>query len=374
MSDIVKRRDYRLAGPENQRAHERGLASAQWYATSIPRAEMKAMMKRKDGPAIRDTIIWLALLAGFGTLGYLSWGTWWAIPAFLAYGTVYFAPADSRWHECGHGTAFKTPWMNEVVYQFASFLIFRPPTVWRWSHARHHSDTIIVGRDPEIPQPRPPIWRVVITEFLYLNGGPKGLMRIFRIAFGNFDAEVRDYLPESEYKKAIWECRIHVLIYAIVVAACIYTGSILPAMFVILPAFYGIALSLMFGMSQHLGLHEDVLDHRLNTRTVYLNPFFRFLYWNMNYHIEHHMFPMVPYHALPKLHAAMKHDCPQPSPSLGAALKEVFTALWRQRRDPTYTIQRPLPTTAQPYYYGGHDNQPASAPAEPKGDSHIGTA
>ena len=41
-------------------------------------------------------------------------------------------------------------------------------------------------------------------------------------------------------------------------------------------------------------------------RTVYMNPVLRFLYWNMNYHIEHHMFPMVPYHALPKLHEEMK--------------------------------------------------------------------
>jgi Na+-transporting NADH:ubiquinone oxidoreductase subunit F len=42
-----------------------------------------------------------------------------------------------------------------------------------------------------------------------------------------------------------------------------------------------------------------VLDHRLNCRTVYMNPIHRFLYWNMNYHVEHHMFPLVPYHALP---------------------------------------------------------------------------
>ena len=50
---------------------------------------------------------------------------------------------------------------------------------------------------------------------------------------------------------------------------------------------------LYFGVTQHLGLAEDVLDHRLNSRTVYMNPFFRFVYWNMNYHVEHHMFPMV---------------------------------------------------------------------------------
>ena len=66
-----------------------------------------------------------------------------------------------------------------------------------------------------------------------------------------------------------------------------------------LPTLYGGWLALSFGLTQHAGLAEDVLDHRLNSRTVYMNPIFRFLYWNMNYHVEHHMFPMVPYHALP---------------------------------------------------------------------------
>jgi fatty acid desaturase len=45
-----------------------------------------------------------------------------------------------------------------------------------------------------------------------------------------------------------------------------------------------------------------------------MNPISRFLYWNMNYHVEHHMFPMVPYHALPKLHETIKHDLPAPDP------------------------------------------------------------
>ena len=67
-----------------------------------------------------------------------------------AYGVLYGSAGDSRWHECGHGTAFKTRWMNDAVYQIACFMIMREPEIWRWSHTRHHTDTIIVGRDPEI--------------------------------------------------------------------------------------------------------------------------------------------------------------------------------------------------------------------------------
>ena len=72
----------------------------------------------------------------------------------------------------------------------------------------------------------------------------------------------------------------------------------------------------MIGLLQHGGLADNVLDHRLNSRTVYMNPISRFIYWNMNYHVEHHMFPMVPYHALPRLHALIKDDLPPPNPSM----------------------------------------------------------
>jgi hypothetical protein len=84
---------------------------------------MKDLMQRTDGPAIRDTVIWLGLLVVAGAGGVLTWGTWAAVPFFLVYGVLYGSVCDSRWHECGHGTAFRTPWMNDAVYLIASFMV-----------------------------------------------------------------------------------------------------------------------------------------------------------------------------------------------------------------------------------------------------------
>ncbi len=104
----------------------------------------------------------------------------------------------------------------------------------------------------------------------------------------------------------------------------------------------------IFGLTQHAGLAEDVLDHRLNCRTVYMNPIFRFLYWEMNYHVEHHMFPMVPYHALGKLHQELKADMPKPYNGLWEAYREIIPTIFKQRKDPTYYVRRQLPGTAKP--------------------------
>jgi fatty acid desaturase len=136
------------------------------------------------------------------------------------------------------------------------------------------------------------------------------------------------------------------LIYAGVVAACLMSRSILPAMVVGLPRMYGAWHHLVTGLTQHSGLADDVTDHRLNSRTVYMNPFSRFVYWNMNYHVEHHMFPMVPFHALPALHAEIKDDLPPPAPSIGAAFGEFLPVLLRQRKDPSHYIKRQVPDRA----------------------------
>ena len=347
MTATAATRDYSLIGRDGRLAVESGLAGAEWYVCPIPRQRLKELMKREDGPAIRDTLLWFGYLAVFGAGGFLFWGTFWCVPFFLAYGVLYGSASDSRWHECGHGTAFKTRWMNDAVYHIACFMVLREPTPWRWSHTRHHTDTIIVGRDPEIAVPRPTDFLGILLNVFALRSGFKEISHVLLHSVGRLTPAEKDYIPEMEYPKVFRVAQIWVAIWAAIIGACFYFGSILPAMFVGLPSFYGAWMYLMFGLTQHAGLAEDVLDHRLNSRTVYMNPVFRFIYWNMNYHVEHHMFPMVPYHAIPKLHEEMKPFCPAPYRSTLEAYREIIPTLWKQRKDPTHYVQRRLPDGAR---------------------------
>jgi len=349
MSTQVTKRDYSLVGQDTKLAEERGLASAEWYACPISRQRLKELLQRKDGPAIRDTIIWFALIIGSGVLGFMTWGTWWAVPCFLVYGVLYGGTSDSRWHESLHRTAFKTTWMNDALYELASFMVFRESVSWRWSHTRHHTDTIIVGRDPEIAVPRPPVIRNIVTAFFGLKSAPKEFPRMLKHAFlGKLNADEATYIPEEEHYKVFRNARIYVAIYATVIGLAIWKQSFLPLMYVGLPVFYGTWLMVIYGLTQHAGLAEDVLDHRLNCRTVYMNPINRYLYWEMNYHVEHHMFPMVPYHALGKLHQELKADMPKPYSSIWDAYKEIIPAILRQSKDPAYFVKRELPSHVKP--------------------------
>ena len=340
-------RDYSLVGRDGQLAVEAGLAKAEWYQCPIPRKRLKELMKRSDQPAVRDTFIWLGAMTLSGGLGVWLWGTWWCIPFFAVYGVLYGSASDSRWHEAGHGTAFRTRWMNDAVYHIASFMIMREPTIWRWSHTRHHTDTLIVGRDPEIVAMRPPRLAKIIVNFLGLVDVPVAFYHMVVHATGRLTAEEETFVPEMERSKVYLIARIWLAVYAATIAGCFALGSILPAMLIGLPRFYGAWHHLMTGLTQHAGLAEDTLDHRLNSRTVHLNPISRFIYWNMNYHVEHHMFPMVPYHALPALHEAVKGDCPPAYRGLWETYREIVPAILRQLRDPTHFVRRYLPDSAR---------------------------
>lgn len=348
----MAQRDYNLKGRDARLAVKSGLSGASWYQTDIPRKDIKALMKRTDQPAIRDTILLFAVMAVSLIGGIVLWDSWFCVPFWLVYGVLYGSAMDSRWHECGHGTAFRTAWMNTALYHVACFCMVRNPPTWRWSHARHHTDTIIVGRDPEISATRPPNLFKLALNFLGVFDVLSGWWRMLINASGKLDPQEVTYIPESEVNKVIVVARTWLAIYVAVIILAFITNSFIPLMVIGLPRLYGAWHHVLTGLLQHGGLADNAIDHRLNSRTVYINPVSRFIYWNMNYHVEHHMFPMVPYHRLPELHTRLNHDLPAANTSMWQAWRdEVLPAFFRQLGDPDYYLKRPLPDGAAPYRY-----------------------
>lgn len=341
--------DYALIGETGRAAVASGLANPTWFRPRVDPQDIRALMEKSDAIALRDTALWLGAMLISASIAIALWPSWWSAPFWAIYGVLYGSASDSRWHECGHKTAFKTPWMNTVVYQIASFMLMRNPTVWRASHVRHHTDTIIVGRDPEIVAMRPPdLLRLVLNLFGLVDVCVLG-RRMLLHASGHLHPDEATYVRKEDHPKVFRIARIWLIIYTGTIALAFWMGSILPLMVIGLPRLYGAWHHVMTGILQHLGLAENVTDHRLNTRTVLMNPISRFIYLNMNYHIEHHMFTMLPYYHLPALHKLIQKDVPVPDRSILAAYRRLLPVLVKQLKYKDAVIIPDLPEGAAPY-------------------------
>ena len=316
-----------------------------WYKCEIDRRELKALMRRSDARASLQFGGFMALVAGSGCVAYLSVGTAWAIPAFLFYGTI-FAFAEAASHEFDHGTPFRTRWLNEAGSWIACFMMWREPVFGRYKHARHHTYTSIIGIDPEGAGFRPRnLFDQVIEMMIRYRHARLHLGATVRHGFGIISERDRSFyrIPESEHRRMCWNSRFLLLTYVAIIAWSVVAQSWLPVLFLLLPHSYGTWLFDLCSRTQHDGLATNVTDHRLTSRTMLLGPVLRFLYWNMNYHIEHHLHPTVPFYALPKLHEALKDQLPRPTNGLWGTWREILPALLKQRKNPNYHLNPVLP-------------------------------
>lgn len=321
---------------------EEGLQN-EWYVAPLPRKETKNFARRSDWPAIRHFGGYFLLTIGTGTLAYSLLDTWYLfVPAYLVFSLI-FAFSEAAWHETVHGTAFKSRWLNKSVNFVASIMGHRDIVFSTWSHAIHHSYTNIKGIDPELQAPRPPNLFVIVLNFTRIHGSIMQLWMMLQHALGIITPLGRRIVPENEWNKLIWNARLFMGIYVLMIIWCIAIGSIVPMVFLFLPRFFGAwGLESVVTM-QHPGLAEEVWDHRLNTRTVHVPKWVQFLYFNMNYHIEHHMYPMVPFHALAGLHEKVKDHYPKTYQGYWSVYRDLIPTLIKQVKDPEWYIHQELP-------------------------------
>ena len=315
-----------------------------WKRIKIDAALLRQLTQREDRRPLRDMAIWLGLMVFFACLTIYLWGSWWASLPLYAYAVLYSTGSQSREHETGHGTAFKTKAYNQFFFELASFMVLRESFLRIKSHDIHHQHTILTDRDPEIVTPAPPNFKAMVLNFFMVERAIKGMTELTAHSLNRLTVKDRQSGRVALPDGAVGKARLWIAILAGTGALSLYLSSWLPVLLVgPLPMMFGGSLRHLFALSQHVGLARNVYDHRMNTRTIYLGPILGFLYMNMQYHLEHHLYPNVPYYHLPALHEAIKDKCPPAYNGLWPVFAEMLPVLWRQRTDPAYHIERPIP-------------------------------
>jgi fatty acid desaturase len=310
-----------------------------WFAPTIDRGVLKGLMRRTNTHGLLTLGFWLLLCVATGAAVVFTRHTLWVWAAMVLYGGVLcFAYAAS--HECAHGTAFKTRRLNEAVFWFTSLVFIEEPLYRRYSHAGHHTNTWFNGRDPQKPYGNPLAFRQYVSGTFGLTFYFDAARQLIRHCAGRFTPQELEFLPASETPKVILNSRIMSACYAGLLIGGIAFLSPWPFILYFIPRFLGGCIVTLYINTQHMCMAEDLYDHRLTTRSIKCGWLERRLYWNMNYHIEHHLFPAVPFHALPRLSESVRDQLPLPLNGVIAANTEILKAVSRQRTEPRFNLSR----------------------------------
>ena len=329
-----------------------------WYRVPLSAKDRKELARKSDLLGGLQTVGFLACYLATLGLSMYSFYHWpWEMTAGFVFlhGTISSLMIVAV-HELTHGTVFETKALNVFFARLFAFLGWINHEMFQVSHARHHRYTLHQPDDLEVVLPL----HLVLRDFL-LTGfidpmravnrkSDSSVANIFRIAAGRFDGpwELSLFPPaEREKRRApITWARLLLLGHGTILGVSLALHLWLLPVLISLSSFYGGWLLFLCGNTQHIGLQDKVPDFRLCCRTFTTNPVIEFLYWHMNYHIEHHMYAAVPCYRLGKLHRLIKQELQPCRHGLVATWMEIGSILKKQKADPSYQYVAPLPTSA----------------------------
>ena len=266
----------------------------------IPGDRLAELRRRADGPSLRRLVVHAVALAITVGLVVASHGTWWLVPATVVLAAL-LASVFAPFHECTHRTAFASTRLNSWVVVVTGIVSGLSAASYRGFHLAHHRYTQDPARDPEIltaPETQAPWpttasrWLRMITHADILAGKVKTMASAWLLP----GALPQD--PDANVaRRAVAELRVAgTLWFGLLVAGLFGVPGALAivAAFVLSHLFLGLWLQ-----SEHTGRGFDG-SILARTRTVEAPALLRFFLWNMNYHAEHHAWPAVPWHALPR--------------------------------------------------------------------------
>ena len=336
-----------------------------WYRTPVDRAVLDELMQRSDVRGWIQTLShlgawfgtgWLAFIA-YSALGVHNWT--WCFPLLIiilfVHGTVGPFLGLIAIHELQHRTVFKTRALNEFFELFYAFCSWADFIWYQQSHPLHHKATCHHAHDGEIYLPQKfslSRWQVWLGLLAWNPLTTVALIRKWwRVAHGHVDGTwAQHVLPADnkklrlKYRRWAWTLLLgHGSIAAIFVA----TGNWFLVVVFTIGTQYCSWLGFLCGLPQHYGMQPNVPDFRYSTRTFTCSWLPAFLYWNMQYHVEHHMYPAVPFFNLPKLRKALAHDLPPAPHGLRETWRQMLEIKRKVSADPNYQFVPAVPKQAQ---------------------------
>ena len=262
-------------------------------------------------------------LSGFFTLQMPN--LWLRLPGYLLSGIVLHA-LGIMMHEGVHSNLSK----NRSINRWLGFICGVPTllglSAYKAVHLPHHRHERMVEDPDEFENltGKPPVLKVILVLWFFIGA----YFYLFHIAFTGMKLT-----SPGEKRKIAQE---YALLIALIVAAFYFIPFEILGQVWLFPILVTAQLAQVRGLAEHAFTAGD--DLLTATRTVTSNRVVSFFMCNLNYHLEHHIYPGVPWYNLPRLHRLFLEDYRKTGVSVYTSyavyLWQVFKALFTKVSNP----------------------------------------
>ncbi|AZL60842.1 fatty acid desaturase [Tabrizicola piscis] len=288
------------------------------FVSALPPDLRERVTARSDGPGLRHLALHLGAILAVGGLIASGVPGWWALLPVQGVLIVFLFTLE---HEATHRTPFANERLNDWVGRAAGFLLLLPFEWFRYFHLAHHRWTNIEGKDPELLGEKPGTLGAWVWHVSGLPYWGSQLRLLAALVLGRAEG---DYLPDGAKRRIVVEARVMALGYLAVGLTVVWSPLLLWVW--IVPVLLGQPFLRVYLLAEH-GDCPRVANMFQNTRTTFTNRLVRFLAWNMPFHVEHHVWPAVPFHRLPEVHRLMRQEL-----QVTASGYAAFTKAYLERR------------------------------------------
>lgn len=265
----------------------------------IAREPLAALNALRDGPGWRRLVTHLFTIVLGGLLLRSAALPWPLRLAGLLISGVGLATCFAPLHECCHRTVFRSRRLNDSVAWLMGLLSFYNAGYYRRYHQWHHRYTHQPGLDPELEDPVPTSLSAYLRElsgWTWWTGKVRGHARLL---WG--DLQTIPFMSSELIPQVRRSIRLQFAVYGSLAGLSLIGANGFLLWNWLLPLAIGQPLLRALLLAEHSGCaYGD--DGLANTRTTLTIAPVRWLMWNMPFHAEHHLYPSLPFHALPAAH------------------------------------------------------------------------
>jgi acyl-lipid omega-6 desaturase (Delta-12 desaturase) len=334
--------------------------------TTSEKADDSPAQAENDAATAADDVNWKAIVAEHQEprFGAACWQIFNSVGAYLAMWWIMYQTMQISWwltmplaliaggllvrifiifHDCGHGSFFKSRLANDVWGFITGMMAFTPYQHWRWEHAVHHATNGDLDR-----RGVGDVWTMTVTEYLAASKGKRLAYRLVRhpiVLFGFgpiFLFLIRERLPvagaKTRDKISVWIMNVAIVFWSAVLISYVgfWPWVILQLTILAVGASAGVWLFYVQHQFEETywkrGEEWDFLDAALKGSSFYKLP--RILQWftgNIGYHHIHHLSSRIPNYNLERCHKSHPMFMEVKPLTFWASLKTMTYRLWDEK-------------------------------------------